>query len=865
MIRKEAVKEFINQPRESFDWIKQASRQELESAIKELCPQFSTKTQLFTHQLASVYLGLCFDGFLYFLDMGLGKEQPLTSKILTPFGWKLMGEICVGDEICHPNGTTSVVLNTFPQGVKDVYKVTFTDGSSTECGEEHLWTVTTPGMKWKGYGYRTWPLSRIKQRIRDTSNNLVHFIPMTQPVTLTDKRKEPFIIHPYALGCLIGDGSLSGNKISLTKGDKELFILVEQYFPDTLMFSNLQGITQNIKRISKKIPQNTWVNEIRRLNLNTKSNAKHIPEEYLFSSVENRIALLQGLMDTDGHVFPDGSAIEWSTASEQLCKDFIFLVQSLGGTAHFKIKVVNDTNYWIVKLLLINTFPLFRLTRKKLRWEQRQGKYQPRRGIKDVVYIGQKECQCIRVSNPDGLYITDDFIVTHNSRSALTTIECRQKLKQVKRTLIVVPNLVNVESWLEEIQVATNLTAVGLTGTKAERLVLLEQHASIYIVNYDGLPIFTTDFKEVSSKKTTRKRVLNKKALRSFATRFQMMILDEIHHVKHTNTLTYQICNELANIIPYRLGMTGTPVGRDPANFWAQFHVIDRGETLGNNKTIFLQALFKPQANYWGGMDWIFPEKNKPVLHSMLGHRSIRYADHECNDLPPLSMIKMPLVMAPDARAVYRQLVLDSIEQAKGNTVDAKQQRKNFYSKTRQVASGFLYEDVDDERIALTFTNPKLDALEEILQDVPDDCKVVIFHVFNQSGIDIITRLKKLKYNYAAMNVTAEGSKVDEYKKFKQNTKTQILVVNIASGGEGLNLQNANYVILYENTDRPDVFRQALKRCHRTGQQKKVYVYQLYMKNTVEMKIMEFLSEGKSLFSAVVDGKMDLKELLMDE
>ncbi len=361
MIRKEAVKEFINQPRDSFDWIKRASRQELEAAIKEICPQFSTKTKLFTHQLASLYLGLCFDGFLYFLDMGLGK-----------------------------------------------------------------------------------------------------------------------------------------------------------------------------------------------------------------------------------------------------------------------------------------------------------------------------------------------------SRIALTAIESRQKLKQVKRTLIVVPNLVNVESWLEEIHVATHLTAVGLTGTKAERLALLEQKASLYIVNYDGLPIFTTDFKEVSSRKTTRKRVLNKKALRSFATRFQMMVLDEIHHVKHTNTLTYQICNELANFIPYRLGMTGTPVGRDPTNFWAQFHVIDRGETLGNNKTIFLQALFKPQANYWGGMDWIFPEKNKPVLHSMLGHRSIRYADHECSDLPSLSMIKMPLVLAPDARAVYRQLVMDSIEQAKGNTADAKQQRKNYYSKTRQVASGFLYEDVDDERVALT-------------------------------------------------------------------------------------------------------------------------------------------------------------------
>lgn len=445
---------------------------------------------------------------------------------------------------------------------------------------------------------------------------------------------------------------------------------------------------------------------------------------------------------------------------------------------------------------------------------------------------------------------------------SLTAIECRQKLKQVRRSLVVVPNLVNIESWLEEIKSKTDLTAVGLTGTKAERLALLEQHASIYVVNYDGLPIFTTDFKTVNTKKAQRKRVLDKKLLRSFAKRFQMIVLDEIHHVKHTNTLTYSICNELADYIPYRLGMTGTPIGRDPLNFWAQFHVIDRGETLGTNKTIFQQALFTPQANYWGGLQWIFPEKNKPILHKMLGHRSIRYADHECSDLPPVVMIKMPLVLAPDARVVYQQHVLESIEQAKGNNADAKQQRKNFYSKTRQIASGFLYEDVDEERVALCFNNPKLDALEEILADVPDDCKVVIFHVFNQSGLDIVNRLKKLKINYAAMNVTAEGNKVDEYKKFKQNDKTQVLVVNIASGGEGLNLQNANYCIFYENTDRPDVYRQALKRCHRTGQQKKVYVYQLYMKNTVELKIMEFLEQGKSLFSAVVDGKVNLKELL---
>lgn len=859
MISKQAVQEFLDRPRDSFDWIKDASREELIQAIKELCPTFNPKIKLFKHQLASLYLGLCFDGFLYFLDMGTGKEQPLDSKILTPSGWKTMGEMKVGMEICHPTAQTSYIVGVYPQGFKDVYKVTFTDGSSTECGLEHLWTVQTPGMKWKDKGYRTLPLSRIKERIKDTSNNLVNFIPMTEPVHFK-KNEQTFVIHPYALGCLIGDGSLTTN-IQLTKGDKELFSLIGEYLPHTLEFSQKEGITQSIRRHDGTKRQNPWTAEIRRLGLNTKSNAKHVPSEYLLSSIENRISLLQGLMDTDGYASEKGD-VEWSTSSKKLCEDFIFLVQSLGGTAHSKIKIVNEKNYWIVKLLLTNTFPLFRLTRKKLRWEQRQGKYQPRRGITSVEFVGRKRCQCISVSNSDGLYITDNFIVTHNTLISLNAIQCRKDLKQVKRALVVVPNLVNIENWLEEIKSKTQLTAIGLSGTKEERLQLLNQSANIYVLNYDGLPIFTTDFKEVKSKKAQRKRVINKKLLRAFATRFQMVVYDEIHHVKHTNTLTYQICDGLSDFIPYRLGMTGTPIGRDPSNFWAQFHTVDRGETLGTNKTIFLQALFKQQANYWGGVQWIFPEKNKPILHKMLAHRSIRYSDNECADLPPVSIIKIPLKLSPEAQTVYRNLVLESIEQAKENTKDSQQTRKNYYSKTRQVASGFMYEDVDSERVTLTFNNPKLDALEEILEDVPTDCKVVIFHVFNQSGLDIVARLKKLKIKYAAMNVVAEGSKVDEYKKFKQDKNTKVLVVNIASGGEGLNLQDANYCIFYENTDNPATYRQALKRCHRTGQEKHVYIYQFYMKNTVEMKIMEFLEEGKNLFAALVDGKTNIKDIL---
>lgn len=859
MISKTAVQEFINQPRDNYDWIKTVQRDELQVAIHEVCPTFNSKVSLFTHQLAGIYIGLCLDNFLYFLDMGLGKEQPLTSKILTPNGWKFMGDVCVGDEICHPDGQTTTVTGVFPQGLKDVYQVTFTDKSTVECGENHLWTIQTPTMKWKDCGYRTWPLSRIKQKIKDTSGNLLHFIPITEPV-LFNSIKDEFIIHPYALGVLIGDGGLTNAALTLTKKDQELFDLIQPYLPNDLEFVVRDELTRCIVKKSRNFGTkiHSWKQEIRRLALDVKSNAKHIPHEYLYASVEHRIALLQGLLDTDGHVFIDGSSVEWSTSSEQLCKDFIFLVQSLGGTAYSKIKEINSSFYWIVRLTMKNTFPLFRLTSKKQRWEQRQGKYQPRRGIKDIKLIGKKECQCISVAHVDGLYITDNCIVTHNTLLALNIIHCRQQLKQVKRSLVVVPNLVNIESWVEEIKDKTGLTAVGLSGTKEERLALLEQQANIYIVNYDGLPIFTTDF--TPQGKGKKKRVINKKALRQFATRFQLIVLDEIHHVKHSTTLTYQVCNGLADYIPYRYGLTGTPIGRDPSNFWAQFHVIDRGETLGTSKTLFLQALFIKQASYWGGVQWVFPEKNKSTLQKMLTHRSLRYADNECNDLPPVTLIKVPLIMNADAAAVYRNLIMEAIEQ--GKTGLSAKERKNYYSKTRQVASGFMYEDVDNERVTMQFTNPKLDALEEILDVIPADCRVIIFHIFNQSGKDIVAFLKKKKVKHAAMNITADTDKVSEYKRFKQDKSVQVLVVNMASGGEGLNLQDANYCIFYEPVDRPDVHRQALKRTHRTGQTKHVYIYQFLMKNTVEMKILQFLDEGKSMFDALVDGKINFSQLL---
>ena len=255
------------------------------------------------------------------------------------------------------------------------------------------------------------------------------------------------------------------------------------------------------------------------------------------------------------------------------------------------------------------------------------------------------------------------------------------------------------------------------------------------------------------------------------------------------------------------------------------------------------------------GSEMCIRDSNKTIQH-----RSLRYEDKEFEDLPSKVETDVPLMMAPDALMYYEQLKKESYEK------DDEEVRTNFYAKWRQICSGFVYENIEDDELgktkfAMEFSKTeKLDAVEILIEDMPTDSKMVIFHVFNKSGEMIVERLKKLKIPFAAVNSTVKD-KVADYNRFKNNPKCKILVVNIGSGNAGLNLQNANYVINYEPTDRPIWYKQAMKRVYRTGQKKRCYFYHFHVKRSVEDKVLNFIKEGKSLFDALIEGKIALREL----
>ena len=171
------------------------------------------KLPLYPYQMVGVLFLAFTENALLADDMGLGKAQPLTAKILTPVGWKLMGDMQVGDEVINSRGGVSRVIGIFPQGTKDIFRVQFTDGSSTECCDDHLWLVNTAVRRRRGNPPRALALHSLRDNLRDKNGNSLHFIPLVEPVEFQEAELP---LHPYLLGVLLGDGGISGKSVNLS-------------------------------------------------------------------------------------------------------------------------------------------------------------------------------------------------------------------------------------------------------------------------------------------------------------------------------------------------------------------------------------------------------------------------------------------------------------------------------------------------------------------------------------------------------------------------------------------------------------------------------------------------------------------------
>lgn len=379
------------------------------------------------------------------------NAQPLYSKILTPTGWTTMGEIKVGDTVIDRFGQQTKVLTIWPHGNKDIYKVELSDGTSTECTLDHLWKVQRKKARSTGkLEYKTLSLDEILKDYQYIATNgyavRKYYVPYTQPVNF-DSQKD-LLIDAYVLGVLLGDGCLTSRNISFTTADG--FIASKLKLKLQNQGFGLSG-PYDKKQMQYRVtgPNSLYIADLLSSLelLGTNSFTKFIPKEYLYSSIGNRVELLQGLMDTDGTIGSTGWS-EYCTTSFQLAEDVRFLANSLGARTKIASRHTNYKSLGVKKqgalsyrvyIQLPIEIPLFSLPVKENRRRRGRGATWPSRTIKNISYVSNVPVQCITVDSEDHTYITDDFIVTHNSgKSTLSSVMLYSIISNPKNNAMVV-------------------------------------------------------------------------------------------------------------------------------------------------------------------------------------------------------------------------------------------------------------------------------------------------------------------------------------------------------------------------------------------------------------------------------------------
>jgi phosphate starvation-inducible PhoH-like protein len=363
-----------------------------------------------------------------------GRCQPTDTPVLTPDGFRTIGSLAVGDLVIGSNGKPTPVIGVYPQGEKDIYRLTTQDGASTLCSGDHLWAVATRDDRRRGKPLRVLTTSEMIGNLRANHYHRYELPLHSAPVCFPYREVS---MDPYALGLLLGDGCLTGATTpSFATSDPELAWELQRRLPGTEVRPK-QGPDYLLNRIPAPGDVITLENPVtrvaRQLGLHgTRSTTKFVPDLYLYNSAKVRLAVLQGLLDTDGGPVMQRDRtcrVQYTTTSPCLRDDVVFLVRSLGGVAYTRNRpamgrapglakgrpVYHRHDACIVDIRLPGGIEPFRLTRKAEAYQAAGGGGRPMRFIESIEPAGTAEAVCISVAAADSLYTTEDFLLTHNT------------------------------------------------------------------------------------------------------------------------------------------------------------------------------------------------------------------------------------------------------------------------------------------------------------------------------------------------------------------------------------------------------------------------------------------------------------------
>lgn len=487
---------------------------------------------LMDHQVNAVNAYLKNHQSLISAATSAGKCQPLFSKIKTPTGWTTFANIKINDKVLTPTGHTATVTDLFDPGEKDVYQIVFNDGRMTHCCEDHLWKVNNEIE-----------LLTTKEIITKLESGKKVSIPL--PTMVNDTNHSDVPIDPMLMGAIIANGNfyeyINLPNTRLTKKNIKKLDLPHHKIKEknnTIYITNKKlnchghyagALVYGLDIVIDSTHFDNFLRYYGVADFNIFNS--YIPEIYKNGSYQQRISFLRGFFGDHDVKNINNKTIRVGSYSKKLINDLIYMIRSVGGFARYSQKTKNKKHpYHFMEFNHPNNSSLVYIKTKIQK---------PELFISKITKIRKMPVRCIMIDDPDHLYITDDFIVTHNT---IITSCCSKIIEQTSggRTITIVPSITLVR------QTEVDYLNVGLD-------------TGVYFgeeKNYDNQHILTTWQSMVSLSKSAKENIEARDRLNRLLYNVDMVMVDECHTIKGQE-LKELLCADMAHI-PIRWGLTGT-------------------------------------------------------------------------------------------------------------------------------------------------------------------------------------------------------------------------------------------------------------------------------------------------------------------
>ena len=420
----------------------------------------------------------------------------------------------------------------------------------------------------------------------------------------------------------------------------------------------------------------------------------------------------------------------------------------------------------------------------------------------------------------------------------------------IRRAFVFTPTDEVSGGWVDEINKwGFTIPHVCLVGSSKDKWEQLQDFGSgVVIGTYMGISAMVSKLAPIEGSDRQKRQVYARWML-GLTQSVDAVVYDQSTKLGSTKSLSFEVCREFSREAQLRFALAGRAFGRDPFILWSQFFLVDRGRALGSSAGLFREVFWRRVNSPWG-TSWTIRKRRESVLASLIEASSVRYSIDECVQLPA----KVPVVKEcefPVENWAYYDQVREELIKSRGNYREV----KNNFLRMRQISSGFVGFKDDDtgERAQIEFThNPKLNLLVQLVNEVPNDRKMVIFYEYTWSGARICQELTKAKYRHGWLwSGTKDWTRIKTA--FNDDPDFRILVANWRKGSMGLNLQSASYMFMFESPVSGIERYESEGRIYRTGQKHKSMIYDLVVRNSVDEKILEFHAESRDLFKALVE------------